>query len=71
MGPKIRYLGAEVPAEDLIWQDPVPAVDHQLVDGADISALKQQILATGLTVQELVATAWCSARLSRPTFRSA
>ncbi len=61
MGPKIRYLGAEVPAEDLIWQDPVPAVDHPLVGAAEIAALKAQVLATGLPVADLVFAAWASA----------
>jgi len=61
MGPKVRYLGPEVPAEDLIWQDVIPAVDHQLIDDADIAALKEKVLATGLSVQELVSTAWASA----------
>ncbi|NLS04171.1 catalase/peroxidase HPI [Rhizobium sp. P32RR-XVIII] len=61
MGPKVRYLGAEVPAEDLIWQDVIPEVDHKLVDDADIAALKEKVLATGLSVQELVSTAWASA----------
>ena len=61
MGPKDRYLGPEVPDEDLIWQDPVPPVDHVLIDAQDADRLKAGILATGLTVQELVATAWCSA----------
>jgi catalase-peroxidase len=61
MGPKARYLGPEVPAEDLIWQDVVPAIDHKLVDDADIAALKEKVLATGLSVQELVSTAWASA----------
>ncbi|OHC45344.1 MAG: catalase/peroxidase HPI [Rhodobacteraceae bacterium GWE1_64_9] len=65
MGPKVRYLGKEVPAEDLIWQDPVPAVDHPLVDAQDISALKAQILASGLTMAELVGTAWASASTFR------
>jgi len=65
MGPRARYLGPEVPAEELIWQDPVPAVDHPLVDGKDIAALKQQILAAGLTVSQLVATAWSSASTFR------
>jgi catalase-peroxidase len=65
MGPKVRYLGSDVPAEDLIWQDPIPAVDHPLVDAADIDALKAKILATGLTVQELVLTAWASASTYR------
>ncbi|MBY3142448.1 catalase/peroxidase HPI [Rhizobium laguerreae] len=61
MGPKVRYLGPEVPAEDLIWQDVIPAVDHPLVDDKDIADLKAKVLATGLTVQELVSTAWASA----------
>ena len=61
MGPVVRYLGPEVPAEALIWQDPVPAVDHDLVDAADIAALKGQILASGLSVSQLVSTAWASA----------
>ncbi|MFH1496411.1 MAG: catalase/peroxidase HPI [Verrucomicrobiota bacterium] len=65
MGPKSLYLGPEVPAEDLLWQDPVPAVDHPLVDAADIAALKQQILATALGVSELVSTAWASASTFR------
>ncbi|MGB1220906.1 MAG: catalase/peroxidase HPI, partial [Alcanivoracaceae bacterium] len=60
MGPKARYLGPDVPAEDLIWQDPVPPVDHDLVDDKDIAALKDKILASGLTVQQLVSTAWNS-----------
>ena len=60
MGPRARYLGPEVPAEELIWQDPVPAVDHKLVDAADIAALKAKILAAGLTISELVTTAWAS-----------
>jgi len=61
MGPKVRYLGPEVPAEDLIWQDPIPAVDHPLVDAADIADLKAKILGAGLSIGELVATAWASA----------
>ncbi|MCX9155759.1 catalase/peroxidase HPI [Niveibacterium sp. 24ML] len=61
MGPKGRYLGPEVPAEDLIWQDPIPAVDHSLVDAADVAALKAKILGSGLTTAELVYTAWSSA----------
>ncbi|WLD57611.1 catalase/peroxidase HPI [Salinispirillum sp. LH 10-3-1] len=65
MGPKARYLGPEVPAEDLIWQDPVPAVDHPLVDAKDVADLKAKILASGLTVQELVYTAWSSASTFR------
>ena len=65
MGPVARYLGPEVPAEELIWQDPVPAVDHELVNDADIKALKGQILASGLSVAELVSTAWASASTFR------
>jgi catalase-peroxidase len=65
MGPKARYLGPEVPAEDLIWQDPIPAVDHKLVDAKDVTALKRDILASGLTVADLVATAWASASTFR------
>jgi len=61
MGPRSRYLGPEVPAEELIWQDPVPAVDHALIDESDAAALKQKILASGLSVPELVSTAWASA----------
>ena len=69
MGPKVRYLGTDVPKEDLIWQDPVPAVTHKLVDASDIAALKAQILATGLAVSELVATAWASASTYRGSDR--
>ncbi|GAB4514218.1 MAG: catalase/peroxidase HPI [Anaerolineae bacterium] len=65
MGPKSRYLGPEVPEEDLIWQDPVPPVDHELIDEADIEELKRQILASGLSIQELVYTAWSSAATFR------
>jgi catalase-peroxidase len=65
MGPKSRYLGPEVPKEDLIWQDPIPAVDHQLIDAKDADALKASILASGLTVSELVSTAWASASTFR------
>jgi catalase-peroxidase len=65
MGPKARYLGPEVPVEDLIWQDPVPAVNHKLIDAADEAALKAKILASGLTVGELVSTAWASASTFR------
>ncbi|MFO0914760.1 MAG: catalase/peroxidase HPI [Pirellulales bacterium] len=65
MGPRARYLGPEVPAVELIWQDPVPAVDHPLVDSADIKSLKQQILASGLSVSELVSTAWATASTFR------
>ncbi|MCF2497618.1 catalase/peroxidase HPI [Dyadobacter sp. CY357] len=65
MGPRARYLGPEVPEEVLIWQDPIPAVDHTLVDAGDISALKSNILASGLTVSELVSTAWASASTFR------
>lgn len=65
MGPKVRYLGPEVPKEDLIWQDPVPAVDHQLVDDKDIADLKSKILTSGLSISELVYTAWSSASTFR------
>jgi len=61
MGPRSRYLGPEVPAEELIWQDPVPAVDHELIDAQDIEALKGKVLSSGLSVPQLVATAWASA----------
>ncbi len=67
MGPTSRYLGAEVPAEEFIWQDPVPAVDHPLVDAADVAALKDTLLASGLSVSRLVATAWASAATYRGT----
>lgn len=65
MGPKVRYLGPEVPAEDLIWQDPVPAVDHELINAQDITTLKAKLLASGLSVAELVSTAWASASTYR------
>lgn len=65
MGPKTRYLGPEVPAEDLIWQDPIPAVEHDLVNDSDVEALKGKVLATGLSVSELVSTAWASASTFR------
>jgi len=65
MGPRSRYLGPEVPAEELIWQDPVPPVDHPLVDAKDVAALKAKVLASGLGVAELVATAWASASTFR------
>jgi catalase-peroxidase len=65
MGPRVRYLGPEVPKEELIWQDPVPAVDHKLIDAADIASLKGKILASGLSVGQLVATAWGSAATFR------
>lgn len=67
MGPKVRYLGPLVPQEDLLWQDPIPAVDHPLVNDADIAALKQKLLASGLSVQQLVKTAWASASTFRGT----
>jgi len=67
MGPRARYVGNQVPAEDLLWQDPVPAVDHELVDSSDIAKLKAQILDSGLTVSELVRTAWASASTFRGT----
>jgi catalase-peroxidase len=66
MGPRVRYLGSDVSSEELIWQDPIPEVDHALVDDGDIAALKANIVATGLSVAELVSTAWASAS----TFRS-
>ncbi|AKZ27212.1 catalase/peroxidase HPI [Ralstonia pseudosolanacearum] len=65
MGPRARYLGPEVPAEALIWQDPIPAVDHKLIDAQDIAALKARILASGLSVSQLVSTAWASASTFR------
>ncbi len=65
MGPKSRYLGPEVPKEDLIWQDPIPAVDHKLVDDKDVAELKKKILTSGLTISELVTTAWASASTYR------
>ncbi|MFC6644094.1 catalase/peroxidase HPI [Granulicella cerasi] len=61
MGPRVLYLGAEVPAEELLWQDPIPALDHKLVDDADIDALKSAVIASGLSIAELVTTAWASA----------
>jgi catalase-peroxidase len=61
MGPRARYLGPEVPKEELLWQDPIPPVNHKLVDDKDVAALKQKILASGLTVSQLVSTAWASA----------
>jgi len=65
MGPKALYLGPEVPAEDLVWQDPIPAVDHALVDAADVADLKAKILGSGLSISELVSTAWASAATFR------
>ena len=65
MGPRSRYLGPEVPAEELIWQDPVPAVDHELINAQDIADLKSKILASGLSIPELVSTAWASASTFR------
>ena len=65
MGPRARYLGPEVPAEELIWQDPIPAVDHKLIDATDIAALKSKILASGLSISQLVSTAWASAATFR------
>ena len=65
MGPKCRYLGPEVPAEELIWQDPVPACDHPLIDPADVSSLKAKVLESGLTHSELISTAWASASTYR------
>ena len=65
MGPRVRYLGPEVPEEELLWQDPVPAVDHPLVDASDIAGLKGRVLASGIPVSELVSTAWASAATFR------
>jgi catalase-peroxidase len=65
MGPRARYLGPEVPAEELIWQDPIPSVNHKLIDEQDISTLKSRILASGLTISQLVSTAWASASTFR------
>jgi catalase-peroxidase len=65
MGPRARYLGPDVPKEELIWQDPIPAVDHPLIDAKDVAALKAKVLESGLTVSELVATAWASASTFR------
>lgn len=65
MGPIVRYLGPEVPTETLVWQDPLPAVTHELIDAADAAALKEQILGSGLTVSQLVSTAWASASTFR------
>jgi catalase-peroxidase len=65
MGPRVRYLGAEVPAEELIWQDPIPAVDHALIDEKDIAALKIKVINSGLSVSQLVSTAWASASTFR------
>ncbi len=65
MGPRARYLGPEVPAEELIWQDPIPAVNHKLIDAKDIASLKRKILASGLSVSDLVSTAWASASTFR------
>ena len=65
MGPKSLYLGADVPQEDLLWQDPIPAIDHDLIDDADIAKLKADLLSSGLTISELVSTAWASASTFR------
>jgi catalase-peroxidase len=65
MGPRTRYLGPEVPTEELIWQDPIPAVNHKLIDAQDIASLKHKILASGLSVSELISTAWASASTFR------
>jgi catalase-peroxidase len=67
MGPRARYLGPEVPAEEFIWQDPIPAVNHKLIDPQDVASLKAEILASGLSVSELVSTAWASASTFRGT----
>src|SRR5690606_7911965 len=65
MGPVSRYLGPEVPKEELLWQDPIPEVNHKLIDGNDISSLKERILNSGLSISELVSTAWASASTYR------
>ncbi|MEM8533077.1 MAG: catalase/peroxidase HPI [Chloroflexota bacterium] len=65
MGPRARYLGPEVPTEELIWQDPIPAINHKLIDAQDITSLKSKVLASGLTVSQLVSTAWASASTFR------
>jgi catalase-peroxidase len=65
MGPRSRYLGPEVPKEELIWQDPIPPVDHELINEKDIADLKSKILASGLSISELVSTAWASASTFR------
>ena len=65
MGPKVRYLGPDVPAEDLIWQDPIPAADYAMIEAADIAALKSVIADSGLSIAELVTTAWASASTYR------
>jgi catalase-peroxidase len=67
MGPRARYLGPDVPQEELVWQDPIPAVDHALIDEKDIAALKEKVLQSGLNVSELVSTAWASASTFRGT----
>ena len=69
MGPRSRYLGPEAPKEDLIWQDPIPALHHAVIDATDIANLKAQILKSGLTVSELVETAWASASTYRDSDR--
>lgn len=65
MGPRARYLGPDVPAEELIWQDPIPEVDHVLINNSDVEALKSKILNSGLSISELVSTAWASASTFR------
>jgi catalase-peroxidase len=65
MGPRTRYLGAEVPTEELIWQDPIPAVNHKLIGARDIASLKRKIMASGLSIPEMVSTAWASASTFR------
>ncbi len=65
MGPRARYLGPDVPQEELLWQDPIPAVDHELVNDADVDALKDKVLNSGLGISELISTAWASASTFR------
>ncbi len=65
MGPRVRYLGSDVPQEELLWQDPIPVSQHKPIDAHDVTALKHKLLASGLPVSELVATAWASASTFR------
>src|SRR5215208_1970990 len=65
MGPRARYLGSEVPEEELLWQDPIPAVDHALIDENDVATLKAKTLQSGLSISELVSAAWASASTFR------
>ncbi|CAG0908546.1 unnamed protein product [Cyprideis torosa] len=69
MGPRSTYIGPEAPTEDLIWQDPIPAVDHDLINENDVASLKAKILNSGLTIGEMVSTAWASASTYRGSDR--